>query len=274
MPEAGLTRHWNGFGHAEECHDGKEYGITCEINFKREHDWTVAGTFARDEDDVVYIVHTGKIGGGRKGVSMKLFKQKYAGSGQWMPIRKDGKIKDAVVISDLDDPDLLSHIGLFVREVRRIKNLEKNTAPPPTLTSRMFNREHEGQRAPFRIRNEIRANVKHGHVVASLQKRAADIGLETWNTQATDLFLKGDKTAMIEVKTNQRPYSKYEAIGQLLYHGRTNRARNVMLVAVFPDIDRGFKNVLERLGIIGVTYSLTGSKCRFDSVLDDILNNL
>lgn len=208
---------------------------------------------------------------------MGLFKHHYTGRKQWTQVVKNDTSKDVVVISRLDDPNLLTNIGFFVREVHCLKNdvpRHQSTDTFPTSSPpRQFMPEFEGTRAPYTIREIVTAGVVHGTVVSAFREQAESKGFETWNNRATDLFLqRKQQMAMIEVKTDLRPYSKYTAIGQLLYHGRAGSRTYYQLVAVFPKIDKDFKKILEGLGIVGVTYDVDGCKCKFGPELDVILS--
>ena len=57
------SRYWNSFG-TQEPKKGKNYAITCEINFPIEGiKRGIAGAFAKDESGNIYMIHRGKLGG-------------------------------------------------------------------------------------------------------------------------------------------------------------------------------------------------------------------
>ena len=279
--EGTSPRHWNAFGLAESFTDSKTFDITCEINVRlSKGTWHVAGAFARDGDGETYIVHSGRIGGGRKEIGRNLFMSHFAEPRLWIGVERNGAVKPAVVVSPLDDGDLIQNLAFFVKEVHRIKGLANKKelsgdgmnipAPPPRPGG--FSPEFEGYRRPYSIKKEIQAGGKHGRIVRALYDLATVRGIEAWNNQRTDLFLKRKAIAMLEVKTGKDVQSRYTAIGQLLYHsGSDKRTR---LVAVFPSIDNEFKNVLRRLGIAGVTWSKSDHGCKFSEELDMLLESL
>lgn len=119
LPDAPIPRHWNAFG-CELLGGSKSHTIACEINVPLyEADWRVAGAFARDSVGMVHIVHTGSV----NGVPLALFKEHFAMRELWTDVRWDGKRRDVVDVSELDDDALVRSLGDFVREVRRIKSL-------------------------------------------------------------------------------------------------------------------------------------------------------
>ena len=271
------SRHWNAFGFAESFSDSKSFDITCEINFPlSKGTWCVAGAFARDENGETYIVHSGKIGGGRKGIGRGLFMEHFAGSQQWVVVERNGKSKEVVVVSSLDDDSLIQNLAHFVKEVYRIKKLPNEKKPPgggltPPSRSSGFRGEFEGGRKSYSADKEIRARVEHGKIVRSLHSLAVSMEIEAWNNQQTDLFLRRKTIAMVEVKASSDSQSRYTAIGQLLYHSRND---GTTLIAVFPSFEDRFRKVLKRLGIVGVTWFKSGHEYKFDRELDKILKRL
>ena len=86
----------------------------------------------------------------------------------------------------------------------------------------------------------------------------------------------------MEAKTDWDSYSRYEAIGQLLYYSFIeNLPKNTQLVAVFPKPkksflpkQREFKKVLGKHGIKFITYTWHNKKPKFDRNLGKILKDL
>ena len=271
LEDESSPRHWNAFGLDEPAGDSTSLSIACEINFPlSDGTWSVAGAFAEDEHGEVYIVHSGKIGGGREGVGRSAFVEHYTSFWEWVagdPLERNGEPKD-VVVSALDDDSLVSNLAHFVKEVHRIKELAVSGESPKPPNG--YDREFGGLRRPYSVKSEIRANVEHDRIVHSLYELAKKAELDVWNNQKTDLLLRGRGIALVEVKTGDDPYSRYTAIGQLLYHSKNNNA----LIAVFPSIESSFKKTLKRLGIEGVTWRRDGNGYVFDPRLPSMLTRL
>lgn len=108
---------WNPFG-VDDPTQGGAIAITCEINPARDRvDSRVGGAFAVDnETEHLLLLHRGRIGGGRSGISQELF---------WniteLPpvLTPDGQ--RFVLVADLDGPDVPEQVARFVKEVERIK---------------------------------------------------------------------------------------------------------------------------------------------------------
>lgn len=80
-----------------------------------------AGVFLRDDQGNVCIAHNGRVGGGRKGIGGRAFRE-YVHSGRWEDVNwPDGGISQFWVISRVDALDLPARIADFVREVVSFK---------------------------------------------------------------------------------------------------------------------------------------------------------
>lgn len=264
-------RHWNAFGLTEPTGGLTSHSIACEINIPLSNGtWRVAGAFVEDDSGEIYVVHSGKIGGGRKRVGRSTFVANFAYTKQWVHAERNGKHKDVVVVSALDDASLIQNLAHFTREVYRIKEIAhlKQTPPPPPGA---YGREFGGYRKPYSVKTEIRAKVEHGKIVHNMRYLATGMGLDVWNNRQTDLLLRRKNTAMVEVKTDDTRYSRYTAIGQLLYNSESD---DNVLIAVFPSIDAPFRKVLRNLGIVGATWRRDRNTYKFSPELHMTLERL
>jgi len=95
--------------------------IDCLINIPIDGiDRKIAGAYAIDDVGDFYIIHRGKIGGGKEGIGKELFVQQY--TGEWDIVEDGDRQSRVVILGSLDDPDLITKISKFVYEVRRIKD--------------------------------------------------------------------------------------------------------------------------------------------------------
>ena len=124
--------YWNAFGIYDNTREWKNNGedIICEINLPIETRRT-QGVCVSDGKKT-YIAHTGKLNGPRynkKYCTMDSFK-KYAKKLNWRSIKwYDGSQKKVVIISNLDDDDLIINIRTFMEVVYKYK---KGTSAYPT----------------------------------------------------------------------------------------------------------------------------------------------
>src|SRR5450759_1481897 len=89
------TRYWNAFG-VGKPQESNLLSITAEINFPWAGiDRKTGGAFAEDAWGNIFVIHRGKIGGGKKGVGKSLFEHSYRGVWSFM---EDGKAVTQVAI--------------------------------------------------------------------------------------------------------------------------------------------------------------------------------
>lgn len=113
------SRYWNAFGLSEVApRENSMLSIVCEINPPLEGlNKRAQGAFCSDNNGHIWLLHRGKIGGGKPGIGRKLFFENYQGE-----TRKIADDKFAV-IGDIDSSDFVDQVTDFVREVERIKGL-------------------------------------------------------------------------------------------------------------------------------------------------------
>lgn len=113
-------RFWNCFG-IDNPTVRKLLPITVEINMPHQgEDRRVAGLFARDGNDRVYLAHSGKVGGGRQGIGPSAFRD-FLGDEPWHEIGTKDGTRMAVVLGPIDGQDFLEQLAQFVRSVATFK---------------------------------------------------------------------------------------------------------------------------------------------------------
>jgi hypothetical protein len=214
------SRYWCAFG-ATDPGDSRNLGITCEINCPFEGiDRRVAGVFVKNEDGNVFIAHSGKIGGGRKGVGKSIFWQEYRGGGPLTVRYPDDVEREVVVIASLDSPLLPAQVGHFVHEVARIKEAASIGASPSPGDLGSYTPEFSGVRTPYPLGGLVESTCTHGLVVDALAQHLRRRGYAIGNDRARDLFVvddDGSVACLFEVKTDLSTTSTYAAIGQVMF---------------------------------------------------------
>jgi hypothetical protein len=119
-----LANHfWCAFG-TEDPSDGSVVSITCEISppssaISRRS----AGLFINDNNDVVYLAHSGRIGGGRAGTGKAAFLTS-RNQNDVVPVQfPDGKETEYIVIGEIDADDFLDDVARFVHTVADFKDI-------------------------------------------------------------------------------------------------------------------------------------------------------
>jgi len=150
LDDADIPRYWNALGLGKRD-DGNQI-IIVEINPPLEGKTRqVAGLFAKDEiTNDYFILHRGKIGGGRKGIGKDKFKNWYRG--KWVEVFDDqGDSEEAILISSITSKNLVSKITDFVHEVAEFKddvtNRKNRRSVENIEESLLFNPECYGKKA-------------------------------------------------------------------------------------------------------------------------------
>jgi len=114
------VRYWNAFGRGKP-QVGGHLPITAEINFPWAGiDRKTGAAFARDAWDRIYVIHRGKIGGGKKGIGKSLFEEYYRGVWAWMD---DGDaLSQVAVVGALTSSRFALQTAQFVAKIERLKS--------------------------------------------------------------------------------------------------------------------------------------------------------
>ncbi len=117
-------RYWNAFGTVDPFEGSPS--IVVEINPPQEGSTRrLGGAFARDSEGGVFLVHRGKVGGGRKGVGKTAFMDSLPGKKAL--VVHEGKSDPVVVVGSLDSVEFLEELASFVRSVERFKEQATTT---------------------------------------------------------------------------------------------------------------------------------------------------
>jgi hypothetical protein len=268
--EREANRFWNAFGFGQPVRSAA--AIVAEINSPYEGiDRRIAGAFAIDSEEQLYLVHRGKIGGGQPGISKPAFLRYYQETmGVLEPVSDGDTTSDVIVIGTLSDSRLPAHVASFVRTVSDFKHAvtrTEQTAPPvstKTPLSKDFSPEFAGTKS-YGTAERIVANCTHGLIVNTLERALVENGHRTANDRFRDLMIfdaNGLLNAVFEVKPSWSPYSVYQAIGQLFLH--TLDDPGIGRVAVLPaHTPLDIQERLTRLGIQFIGFEWEGQRLRF-----------
>ncbi|OFZ53258.1 MAG: hypothetical protein A2328_01115, partial [Bdellovibrionales bacterium RIFOXYB2_FULL_36_6] len=237
--------------------------ITAEINMpQKEYDRRIAAVFAKGPKNEIFLVHTGKVGGGRQGIGKKTFRAFYQGDQLINLVWPDGLETLDICIGNLNDNSLKFQIAHFVKEVDRFKKFAvddeiihggiTSTNDEPTFTP-----EFTGKRKNYVLNGTVESISYHGQVVGALRSELECNGFNTANDGYRDLFVTKDKKMLVlfEVKTDLTSSSIYASIGQLMYHSIMQEPlpKRVLVVPGRPSTQT--KTVLKKLGIEILEYS-------------------
>jgi hypothetical protein len=262
-------RRFNWFG---LFRDDNDLQITVEINVAYEgRNDQVAGFFARNIDTgAIYLLHSGRVGGGTKGVSKVEF---LASSDQRLEKVADssGGIREGVLVMPIEGMaasrsairyiEAIAHFKLAVRDgaidtpefKRKRKEFEE------------FYAESRGRRKGKRS-GEIDYLSRHGDVVDALHTWRNSNVLPKGSRLVKDVLIDlgiavgRELVEVFEVKTSTARSDIYAAIGQLMVHGTADNCRRVMVLPDKEPLASDLKDALKRLGIELLKFKLDKEK--------------
>lgn len=261
-----IPRYWNAFGLGKK--ETIHQTIVVEVNPPIEGvTRKVSGLFAIEkETGKYYLLHRGRIGGGRRGIGKDSFKAWYRGS--WVKVSEpEGVVSEAILLGPLGQSGLVTPIKTFVREV---DNFKKEVASglssrePPFVVKNFFSAEGFGRRRGKR-KSRIDYESYHGLVVNELEKWLKTQGMarnkRIFNNKFIDLGLlvSGCINHLFEVKSSAESQVVYAGVGQLFLHSMQSKGNGKVhktLVLPFDQCSKKLIKTLNKLGINVLDYSI------------------
>lgn len=269
------NRYWNAFGIDRPRRDAA-LSITCEINFPKEGtDRRIGGVFAADGKGRIFVVHRGKLGGGRKGIGKALFERQYRGV--WVDMEDGEEESTVAVVGLLQSPRFARQLAQFVNKIDKIKDM----AAPPSTQMEMgfddlcFREELLGMRHCELLR-DMASECDHGLIVRDLAAVMKDLRWKYGNDALRDLMAvdkDGQVAAVFQVKTNILTKSVQEGVTQLLVNS-LHLPRPPRLILALPEpLDSAMTAKLRHLNIETMIYTWQENQAFFPS-LDKLLASL
>jgi hypothetical protein len=262
-------RRLNWFGVLSE---GPGVAITVEINtaYKGRNN-LAAGFFARDpETGTVYLLHSGRVGGGAKGVGKSSFLTWAKREKQTLveAVDSTGGVRQGLIVMPVEGSTAARSAIRYIDLVRGFKKAARNGE----VHSRDFQEqqrefdnyfsEARGRRTGSRS-SDIDYVSRHGEIVDALQKWRAARLLPRRCRIVKDVFIdlgvaKGNKLVEVfEVKPKADRSSIYSAVGQLFIHGRDEGCRRTIVLPNGEPLGSGLAKALQRLQIGTIRFKLT-----------------
>ena len=235
--------------------------ISVEINTAYEgRNDQVAGFFAKNIDTgSVYLMHSGRVGGGTKGVSKTAL---LTWSNQHLidVIDASGNIRDGLLVMPIEGPAAtrsavryIEAIALFKEAVRR-GELHKPEFQRKQRELEQFYSEAHGRRKGRRS-SRIDYISRHGEVVDALHAwrnaRPMPNRARIVKNVLIDMGVATGQTLLevFDVKTSVARQDVYTAIGQLMVHGKSDDCRRVMVLPRGETIAPDLVQTLHRLNV-------------------------
>ena len=246
--------------------------ITCEINPPEESvNRRKGGVFLRDSTNGLFLAHSGKVAGGRKGIGRGAFFESYGGARQEIEW-PDGVLSDAVILGKIGGRSFLRNVADYIHAVEDFKANNTDEIPKAVNAKNYdlsFSPEFEGPRRRYVLTEAIESQCDHGTVVNTLREELKALGSEAYRTSKIDLFLVDSNasiTHLIEVKTDQTTTSLYQAVGQVLLHGALDKSNPKRILVLPGQISPDTADRMKKLGITVVRYDWKGSTPAFDDL--------
>jgi len=258
-------RHWNAFGIGKPKKNAN-ISITCEINFPAGGiDRRIGGALARDRNGRIFVVHRGRIGGGRKGVGKSLFADHYRGVWEVM---EDGDEETTVaLIGALNSPRLARQVAQYIHKIDAIKEAASHRSSQlemkfETIT---FRETLVGERY-CELEKDKEAECDQGLVVKDLADCLRRRRMKVGNDGLHDLFIANDNGEMIaifKVKTTSAPLGLHAGASQLLLNSLrcASPPRQILVIPEKPDA--ALEEKLKKLGIHILPYTWSKDQAQF-----------
>lgn len=245
----------------------------CEINIPTSGiDRRMGGAFARDRRGQVFVVHRGKIGGGRKGIGKSLFDNHYRGI--WA-LMDDGDQETVVAVIGLLKSDRFPRqLAHFVHKIEHIKS-EANFASPQAMLSFAevsFREERTGNRQGDFFQ-DMAGLCDQGIIIRDLYHSLKTAGFRVGNDPFRELFVVDSQDricAVFHVKTDTLPASLHEGVTQLLLQSLNipHRTRLFLVVPAPPEAE--LWNRLSKTNVDLLIYTWQEGK----AIFPDLVNRL
>lgn len=251
------SKYGHAFG-AEKPTGSSHIPITCEINFPAKGvDRRIGGALAEDRNGRIFVVHRGRIGGGKKGVGKALFDDHYRGV--WA-IMEDGSAETTVaLIGALNSPRFVRQVSQFVRKVDRMKNLfsSRTSQLEISFDELHFWEELIGASYTDPLTTDPSSMCDHGLIIKDLYDVLSRRGFRAGNDLERDLLIvnaRQEITAVFEVTTDISIPSIKSAAASLLLANADLPTQPHLILAVPEAIDDTLNRKLKKLGVEVLTY--------------------
>lgn len=265
------SRLWNGFGIGKPI-EGKNNSLAGEINFPHENiNRAIAGAFGKDLKGNVFVLHRGRIGGGKKGVGKQAFIDNYRG--EFITALDYDKETKFILIGELNSKYFPNQVADFIYEIKRIKQIINHQQPDFNFNDFSFTEQSSGK-SQSNVSKVISQNRIHGIIVNALAKELENINYNVGNDRNRDLFIWKDNKilTLFEIKSSCSTQDIYSAIGQVIIYSIPIRNK-VKLVVVLPDkLNTLVENKISEIGIHILYYSWVDNNIKFNNLNEIIIN--
>ncbi len=259
------VRYWNAFGVGRPSED-RIVSIITEINFPFAGiDRKTGGAFARDAWGNIFVIHRGKIGGGKKGVGKSLFEHNYRGVWSFM---EDGDcITQVAVIGVLHSPRLALQTAHFVKKIAILKSNVVHSSQMELNFPEVTFREDLVGNLPATEEPDIDAQCDHNLVISNLSALLKRWKFKTGNDSNHDLFLvepSGNRISHVfEVLTDAHEKNMLAAAAKLLLQTKSDPGNPVPIIILPEGKMITYAQLLQKIGITVIGFCLDDERIIF-----------
>lgn len=262
------TRYWNAFGLEKPVESGV-LSIASEINFPWDQiDRKTGGAFAEDHCGNGFVIHRGKIGGGKKGVGKSLFEQHYRGVWAFM---EDGDcVSQVAVIGHLQSSRFALQAAQFVRKIEMMKLSAAASAQTEMDFAEVRFRENLiGGMAPLpeeQIADACDRDVLVRQLADELQRRKIKIGNDA-KTELLAVDAAGKRLSHIfEVIADTAEKNVAAAVGKVMLQISGSERPILPVLALPENIASRYEPDLQRLNISVIRFHWKGETAVFSGL--------
>jgi hypothetical protein len=259
------VRYWNAFGKGKP-REANILSTTAEINFPWEGiDRKTGGAFAEDAWGNIFVIHRGKIGGGKKGVGKSLFEHNYHGVWSFM---KDGdSITQVAVIGALNSSRFAMQTALFVKKIEKLKSTATSSPQTEINFSEITFREDLVGAVPSPNVREIFIACDRDLVVTNLANLFMRWKFRVGNDTNHQLFLidpsKSKISHVFEVLADIKEKSVMAAAAKLLLQSAADEGSPLPIMVLPEDGINAYTQELQKINISVIGYRLEGEQIIF-----------
>jgi hypothetical protein len=253
----------------------KKNGILIEINYQKKFkNLKDAAFWAEDIEGNIFLMHSGRMGGGTKGINMENIWKYYSGQKKIINYNEE----EYLLVCELDSDDAYLQLSYFINEVERIKNILKfgnvlsdNVSKKQSKKLNPYTPEFWGKRKSYFAKGEVESTSNHGLIVECLKDELEqNYGLKDKIVKNgyVDLGISKKNKAMsiFEIKTSSNIQNIYTGIGQLMIHSHSEKTNPKRFIVLPNNLDPEIEKDLTELNIHTIRFEWKNGKAKFTNL--------
>jgi hypothetical protein len=259
------VRYWNAFGIGKP-QAGALLSITSEINFPWSGiDRKTGAAFAEDAWGKIFVIHRGKIGGGKKGIGKYLFEQNYRGV--WSYMEDGDSITQVAVIGVLKSPRLALQTTQFVKKIELLKSAAVHSPQTEINFPEITFRDDLVGSLPSAEEPDIDAQCDHDLVISNLAELLQSWKFKTGNDNNHELFLidpsKNKISHVFLVLTDNKEKNILAAAAKLLLQTTYAEGNSRPILMLPEEKIIPYASMLQKIGITALGFRLEDDRIVF-----------